>query len=113
MDDAAIVALVWERSENAIREAEKNLDTCDLSGCVLYTTAEPCPMCLFACLLADIDRVYYGAAAEDIVTIGFRNRESDGVIGLNGLPEDYLACIDRDACLSLFQIYADNLQSSK
>ena len=45
---------------SAIRDAEKRLKTFDLSGCELYTTGEPCPMCLAACMWANIDKVYYG-----------------------------------------------------
>ncbi len=45
---------------SAIRNAEAVLGTFDLSGAVLYTTGEPCPMCLAACLWASIQTVYYG-----------------------------------------------------
>ena len=44
----------------AIRDASKNLGTHDLSGCELYTTGEPCPMCLAACMWANIERIYFG-----------------------------------------------------
>jgi len=49
----------------AIRDACRNLDTFDLSGCDLYTTAEPCPMCLGAALWANIRVIYYGCSRED------------------------------------------------
>ena len=49
----------------AIRNAENALDSYDLSGCVLYTTGEPCPMCLYAILWANISKVYYGCTIED------------------------------------------------
>ena len=45
---------------SAMRDAGRRLGTHDLSGCDLYTTGEPCPMCLCACLLANIRKVYYG-----------------------------------------------------
>lgn len=45
---------------DAIRKAEQKLGTYDLSGCEVYTTGEPCPMCLAAILWANIEKVYYG-----------------------------------------------------
>ncbi len=89
----------------AIRNAEKALDTCDLSGCVLYTTGEPCPMCLYAILWANIDRVYYGCTIRDNAAIGFRDEQFDQLAGGRETLEDYLVCIDREACLELYRIY--------
>ena len=89
----------------AIRDAERALGTYDLSGCVLYTTGEPCPMCLYAILWANIDRVYYGCTAEDSAAIGFRDEEFYGLAGVRGGMEDLLVCIDREACLELYEIY--------
>ena len=48
-----------------IRLACKNLNTIDLSGCVLYTSAEPCPMCLGAIYWSNIESVYYANSKED------------------------------------------------
>jgi len=56
---------------NAIRLASSKLDSFDLSGCILYTTCMPCPMCLGAIMWARIRRVYYGAKEEDAAKIGF------------------------------------------
>ncbi len=56
---------------NAIREASKKLDSFDLSGCTLYTTCMPCPMCLGAIMWARISNVYYGATEEDAKKGGF------------------------------------------
>lgn len=90
----------------AIRTASQITDNCDLSGCELYTTGEPCPMCLFACLWAKIDKVYYGCTIEDNSAIGFRDKQfhdiGDGREKLN----DYLTCTDREACLDLFYKYS-------
>jgi len=58
----------------AIRNACKNLGTFDLSGCILYTSCEPCPMCLNACKWANIAEVYYAADRYDAENIGFRDR---------------------------------------
>ena len=56
---------------NAIRRACAVLGTFDLSGCELYTSCEPCPMCLAACYWAHISRVYYAAGREDAADAGF------------------------------------------
>ena len=90
---------------SAIRDAEKNLSTYDLSGCELYTTGEPCPMCLYACLWANIDKVYYGCTIEDNSKIGFRDEAFDNIAGGREKLEDYLIGVDRDACLELFELY--------
>lgn len=56
---------------NAIRKACKILNSFDLSGCVIYTSCEPCPMCLGAIYWAHIDKVYYGNNKTDARNIGF------------------------------------------
>lgn len=58
---------------NAIREASKKINSYDLSGCILYTSCYPCPMCLSAIIWANIDEVYYGNTKEDAADIGFRD----------------------------------------
>ena len=89
----------------AIRDAGHNLDTSDLSGCVLYTTGEPCPMCLFACRWANIDVIYYGCTIEDNSEIGFRDAFFAEIVDKSSLPDGFLVCIDREACLRLFEEY--------
>jgi len=59
---------------NAIRKACKELDSFDLSGCELYTTCEPCPMCLGAIFWARISKVYYGATKDDASRGGFDDK---------------------------------------
>jgi tRNA(Arg) A34 adenosine deaminase TadA len=56
---------------NAIRAACKALGTFTLAGCELYTSCEPCPMCLAAAYWARLDAVYYGASAADAARAGF------------------------------------------
>jgi tRNA(Arg) A34 adenosine deaminase TadA len=56
---------------NAIRAAAKALGTFTLAGCELYTSCEPCPMCLAAAYWARLDAVYYGACAADAARAGF------------------------------------------
>ena len=55
----------------AIRKAAKKLKTFNLSGCEIYTSCEPCPMCLGAIYWARIDRIYYGNTKDDAAKIGF------------------------------------------
>ena len=89
----------------AIRDAERKLRTYDLTGCVLYTTGEPCPMCLAACLWANIEHVYYGCTVADNAAIGFRDEVFDGLLGGREQLSDYLEELDRAACLELFEEY--------
>ncbi len=56
---------------NAIRAAAKTLGTFTLAGCELYTSCEPCPMCLAAAYWARLNAVYYGASAADAARAGF------------------------------------------
>lgn len=56
---------------NAIRAACQQLGTFDLSGCEIYTTCEPCPMCLGAIYWARLDKIYYGCNNKDAAQAGF------------------------------------------
>ena len=56
---------------NAIRAAARALNTFTLTGCELYTSCEPCPMCLAAAFWARIDAIYFAASAEDAARAGF------------------------------------------
>lgn len=91
---------------NAIREACKKLNTYDLNGCILYATGYPCPMCLSACMWANIREVYYGTDLSDAERIGFRddfiyqfikNENSGDILKL--------VQINRDDCLELMEEY--------
>src|SRR3954454_15220719 len=55
----------------AIRDACRALQRFDLRGCVLYSSCEPCPMCLSAIYWARLDRVYFASTRHDAATIGF------------------------------------------
>ena len=81
----------------AIREACKNLHTYDLSGCELYTSCYPCPMCLSAIIWSNIKKVYYGNTKEDAAKIGFRdddiyrfirNMENGGMLTLKSMDRE-------------------------
>ena len=54
-----------------IRKACQKLNTFDLSGCVIYTSCEPCPMCLGAIYWAHLDKIYYANDRKDAGKIGF------------------------------------------
>lgn len=90
---------------DAIRKAGDNLKTFDLTGCTLYTTGEPCLMCLCACMWANIEKVYYGCTIEDNELIGFRDAKFDELMGGREKLKNYLVQIDRDECLKLFEEY--------
>lgn len=90
---------------DAIRKACYNMDTFDLSGCELYTTGEPCTMCLCACLWANVSKIYYGCTIADNARIGFRDEKFDNIFSGREKLGDYLQELDRDACLKLFEEY--------
>ena len=89
----------------AIRNACKKLSKYDLSECILYTSCEPCPMCLSAIIWSNIKEVYYGCTKEDAGNIGFR----DDIIYdyLKGKNKDLinLKQIDREECIKTFEQY--------
>ena len=90
-----------------IREACKKLGTYDLSGYVLYTSCEPCPMCLSAIIWANIKKVYYGTNLKDAEDIGFRD---DFIYNyINNKDKDILDLVElnHDECLELFNEYKE------
>ena len=98
---------------DAIRKAESRLGTYDLAGCELYTTGEPCPMCLAAILWANIGKVYYGCSLADNEKIGFRDARFDKMMGgRSGLPEGFMEEGGREMCLELFDEYK-NMEDKK
>jgi len=88
----------------AIRKASAKLKTFDLSGSELYTTCEPCPMCLAAILWARIPRVYYGCTRLDAERIGFRDNlfyeQMRVKLGAGGIK---LIQLGRRECLRAFR----------
>ena len=94
---------------NAIREAGKKLNTYDLTGCTLYATGYPCPMCLSAIMWSNINKVYYGTNLKDAENIGFRDDFIYEFIrnGNQGKELD-IENIDREECLKLFNEYKQN-----
>jgi guanine deaminase len=83
--DAQIIGRGWNRvtSTNdptahaevvAIRDACSRLRTFSLAGCEIYSSCEPCPLCLAAIYWSRLDRVYYAATCEDAAAAGFDDR---------------------------------------
>lgn len=97
----------------AIRDASKNLKTFDLTGCEIYTTGEPCNMCLSACIWANIEKIYYGCTIKDNAIIGFRDEKIDNIFGGREKLKNYLVCLDREECLKLFEEYKSLKNATK
>ena len=88
---------------DVIRKACKKLGTFDLSGCEIYTSAFPCPMCFGAILWANIDKVYYGCNTTDSEIIGFRDKVFEDSIPQRKI--DMCVEMDRNSCIELFNEY--------
>ena len=93
----------------AIREATKKLNTFDLSGCELYTTGYPCPMCMSAIIWANIKKVYYSCNAKDAEKIGFRDDFIYQIIESDCNNTDLLNIqeVSREDGLKLFEEYTN------
>ncbi|OHB47934.1 MAG: tRNA-specific adenosine deaminase [Planctomycetes bacterium GWF2_39_10] len=108
--------IVWESLDitahaeiSAIREACKKLNTVDLSGCVIYSTCEPCPMCFSACHWAKISKIIYGAQIEDAKKLGFSeltisNKEMKQ---LSDSPIEIVGNVLREENLELFKLWSE------
>ena len=86
----------------AIRRASAKLDRFDLSDCEIYSTCEPCPMCLSAIYWARIKKLFYGCTREDAAKIGFDDKLFYELI--EGNKKGYLEITqaNRDDCLKIF-----------
>ncbi|MCY1537109.1 Guanine deaminase [compost metagenome] len=95
----------------AIRLACKKLKTFDLSGTVVYTSCEPCPMCLAALYWARVDAVYYGNSKEDAAAIHFSDQfiyeELDKPLNKRKLPVRQFM---RDEALQAFKLWESSTQ---
>lgn len=91
----------------ALREACEKLNTYDLSDYTIYTSCEPCPMCLSAIIWSNIKTIYYGCTKQDAGEIGFR----DDMIYeyLKGKNKDLLNLeqMDREECIKTFNKYKE------
>lgn len=94
---------------NAIRAACARLGTFDLSGCEIYSSCEPCPMCLGAIYWAHLDKLYYGNDKKDAARIGFDDAFIYRELDLK--PEDRNLKSERllpDEAFNAFRQWAEN-----
>ena len=93
----------------AIRDACKNLKTFQLDGCELYTSCEPCPMCLGAIYWARPDKIYYGCTKDDAAAIAFDDafiyEELKIPLAQRTIP---MLALSRDAALKAFELWENN-----
>lgn len=92
----------------AIRLAAERLGTFNLSGCELYTSCEPCPMCLSAIVWAKIERYYYACTRDDAAAVGFDDKAIYDYLSGN-IEAVHLhgeACC-REHALPVFEAWAD------
>ncbi|MBC8987362.1 nucleoside deaminase [Pedobacter sp. N36a] len=91
---------------SAIRMACKKLKTFDLSGCVIYTSCEPCPMCLSAVYWSRINTIYYANTKVDAANIGFDDQfiyeELEKPMAARSLPIQQML---RDEALQAFKLW--------
>lgn len=97
----------------AIRNACQTLGTHDLSGCILYTSCFPCPMCLSAIVWANIKKVYYGNTKEDAADIGFRdNMIYELLEDLEDSTVLDLEPMDRDETMTTFEAFKNQTEKT-
>ena len=91
----------------AIRLACERLGRFDLPDCEIYSTCQPCPMCMGAIFWAKIPRLYYGALDSEADAIGFSDKFIYDAIRADFHGQDSLdiEIIDREACLALFRTW--------
>jgi len=89
----------------AIRNACNILNTYDLSDYILYTSCEPCPMCLSAIIWSNIKEIYYACTKNDAAEIGFRDDMIYEYLKGNNKDLINLKQINREECIDLFEEY--------
>lgn len=88
----------------AIRKASSKLKRFNLSDCEIYTSCEPCPMCLSAIHWARIKKIYYGCTKEDAAKIGFDDHYIyDAIKGKEKKLKE--TQIERNECLKPFKLW--------
>lgn len=94
---------------NAIRDACKKLSTIDLSGCTIYSTCEPCPMCFAACHWARISKIVYAARLVDAKSSGFNELmiSNNEMKQVGGSKMEIVGDFLRDESLELFNLWTN------
>ncbi len=96
---------------NAIRQACEHLGTYELENCVLYTSCEPCPMCLGAIYWAHLDRVYFSATRSDAAASGFDDsfiyEEISRDIRNRKIPMIQIDCDESSGCFDAWKTLAN------
>lgn len=99
---------------NTIREACRRLGTFDLSGCTIYTSCEPCPMCLGAIYWARIGRIFYGNTRKDARDIDFADdfiyEELDRPMDERAVP---ITPLLRDEALHTFRLWSEKADKTE
>lgn len=116
--DGKVVAcehnIVWQSTDitahaevNAIRNACKKLNGIDLSGCIIYSTCEPCPMCFTAIHWARIDKIVCGARIDDAKSFGFNELtvSNDELMTMGGSKVQIQNGFMRAECIDLFKYW--------
>lgn len=89
---------------NAIRSASKKLNSSDLSGCVLYSTCEPCPMCFTASWWAGVSKIVFGVSLEDVTNVSREMLVSSEFLNeKGGLTIEIEAGFLKEECMVLYQ----------
>lgn len=117
-DDEVIACdhnIVWESTDitahgevHAIRNACRHINSIDLSGCTIYSTCEPCPMCFTAIHWARISRIVYGADITDAERFGFNELKITNhllkELGLSNVEivPDFM----KNQCVEVFEYWA-------
>lgn len=95
----------------AIRKASELLGSHDLSGCIIYSSCEPCPMCLGAIYWSGIKRVVYASGRKDAASVGFNDEHIYNEFSLDpALRQVSFVCLDDPAAAELFRKW-DNYEA--